>query len=362
MQLKVLANEPEVSARSAICVDAETFGIIFEKNADEKLPMASTTKIITAVTAIENSDLSEVVTVSANAAATEGSSIYLSEGEELKLGDLLYALMLESGNDAAVAIAEHISGSENAFAELMNETCRKAGANNTNCVTASGLDDENHYTTARDLALIARYAMKNDEFKKIVSAKAHEIPWQGRDWDRTLNNHNKLLKTYPGATGIKTGYTKKSGRCLVSSAERDGFGAIAVTLSDPDDWADHKKLLDFAFSEYKNTKCIFKKGIRLGTIKVAGSNDELPYASSRDLYLRECREPLDISVKYNIEDNLGAPISQNAIIGSADVYNGGLYITTVNLTASADAEKNDLSFEYRERCIFLIKILLEQMR
>lgn len=362
MQLKVLANEPEVSARSAICVDAETFGIIFEKNADEKLPMASTTKIITAITALENCSVDDTVTVSSNAAATEGSSVWLAEGEKLNLVDLLYALMLESGNDAAVAIAEHISGSEDAFAALMNETCKMAGANSTNCVTASGLDDENHYTTARDLALIARYAMQNEDFKKIVSTQNYRIPWKGKGWDRSLKNHNKLLASYPGANGIKTGYTKKSGRCLVSSAEKDGFGAIVVTLSDPNDWEDHKKLLDFAFSEYKSTKCVFEKGETLGTIEVAGSREKLPYSADRDLYLKECRDPLGISVRYNIKEELGAPVSKNDIIGSADVYNNGLYITTVNLTASQNAEKNDLSYEYKEGYIFLIKILLEQMR
>ena len=362
IQTKAYATEPKVSARAAICVDAETFGIIFEKNADEKLSMASTTKIITAITAIENGNINDIVTVSANAAGTEGSSIWLGTGEKLTLSELLYALMLESGNDAAVAIAEHISGSEEAFSQLMNETCRKIGAFSTNCVTASGLDDENHYTTARDLALISRYAMHNDEFKKIVSTKAYTIPWQGKEWGRALENHNKLLRSYEGAVGIKTGYTKKSGRCLVSAAKRGELETIVVTLSDPDDWNDHKKMLDYSFEQYKNIKNILRKGNIAGSIEVAGSNDRVSYSPDESLSLRECKEPLCVTLKYNIEDKIDAPVKKGDILGSVDVYNEGIYITTVNLSATDDAEKNDLSYAYRERYVFLIKTLLELMR
>ncbi len=362
MQTKAYASEPEVSARAAICVDAETFGIIFEKNADEKLPMASTTKIITAITAIENGDLNDIVTVSANAAGTEGSSIWLEPGEKLTLSELLYALMLESGNDAAVAIAEHISGSEEAFSSLMNETCKKAGAVSTSCVTASGLDDINHYTTARDLALISRYALRNDDFKKIVSTKSCTIPWQGKDWGRALENHNKMLKSYDGAVGVKTGYTKKSGRCLVSAADRGELETIVVTLNDPDDWSDHKKLLDYSFENYTSLKSILKEGAAAGSIEVAGSKERVSYSPERSLSLRECETPLDVTLKYNIEDKVDAPVEKGDILGSVDVYNNGLYITSVNLSASGNAEKNDLSYAYKERYIFLIKTLLELMR
>ena len=184
----------DISAKSAVLIDTETGRIIYEKNADERLAMASTTKIITAITAIKYGNLSDVVTVSLNAATTEGSSVWLSEGEKLSLSDLLYAMMLESGNDASVAVAEHIGGDVDSFAKLMNITCKEAGAFSTNCITPSGLDDDMHYTTAKDMAKIARFAMKNKTFREIVSTYHYIMPSTNRsDTDRDFYNTNKLL-------------------------------------------------------------------------------------------------------------------------------------------------------------------------
>ena len=212
-----------ISAQSAVLIDGTSGRILYEHNAYQKLPMASTTKIMTGLLACESGKLSETVKTSAFASGTEGSSLWLKVGEEQSLEDLTYGLMLKSGNDAAVSIAEYLGGNTDAFALLMNKRAKEIGAVNTNFKNPHGLDHEEHYTTAYDLALIAREAMKNETFRKIVSTKTYSIPMQNEKWDRHLKNHNKLLWQYEGCNGIKTGYTKKCGRCLVSSAKKGGL-------------------------------------------------------------------------------------------------------------------------------------------
>lgn len=253
------ANVCAVSARSAVLIDKASGRILYEKNACEKLPMASTTKIMTALIACESGKTEETVKTSAFASGTEGSSLWLKVGEEQKMENLLYGLMLKSGNDAAVALAEHLGGSVEAFSLIMNERAKEIGALNTNFVNPHGLDAEGHFTTAYDLALIAREAMKNKDFKKIVSTKTYAIPMEGELWDRALKNHNKMLWLYDGCNGVKTGFTKKCGRCLVTSAAREGKELICVTLNAPSDWSDHKELLDYGFENYEK-KVLFKKG------------------------------------------------------------------------------------------------------
>ena len=212
--------------------------------------MASTTKIMTALVTIEGYDLDLKVTVTKESVGIEGSSIYLCEGEVLTLRQLVYALLLSSANDAATAIAIGTAGSVEAFAEKMNETAARLGLQNTHFDNPHGLDSETHYTTAEDLARLAAYAMQLPEFRKIVSTYKTYIPMGDNEKARLLVNHNKLLNMYDGAVGIKTGYTKKSGRCLVSAAEKDGILLIAVTLSAPDDWNDHIAMLNFGFDNY----------------------------------------------------------------------------------------------------------------
>ena len=248
-----------ISAKSAVLIDGMSGRILYGHNAYEKLPMASTTKIMTGLIACESGKLKENVKTSAVASGTEGSSLWLKIGETQTLENLTYGLMLKSGNDAAVAIAEYLGGSIDAFSLLMNKRAMGIGAVNTNFKNPHGLDAEEHYTTAYDLALIAREAMKNDTFRKIVSTKNYTIPQEGEKWDRALKNHNKLLWQYEGCNGVKTGFTKKCGRCLVSSAERNGMRLICVTLNASDDWNDHKYLLDYGFTNYKG-KTVAKKG------------------------------------------------------------------------------------------------------
>lgn len=351
-----------VSAKAAVVIEAETGRIIFEKNSNEKLPMASTTKIITAITAIEKGNLSDIVTVSENAANTEGSSVWLETGEKLTLEELLYALMLESGNDAAVAIAEHIGGNVPEFIKMMNETASFAGASSTNCVTPNGLDDEFHYTTAYDLAKISAYAMKSDVFRKIVSCYKTTIPWEGKEWDRSLVNHNKLLNMYDGANGIKTGYTKKSGRCLVSSAERDGWEVIAVTLNDSDDWNDHINLLDYAFNAGSQKEVILEKDISLGEIEVLGSKKRISYGVSEQVEVRKLRESDFFEISYSLPDKLKSPVKKDDIIGNANIYcNGDLY-KTVPIKALNSADRDKIWYIFKENFKKSLETLLNLVR
>ncbi len=269
------ANTPalsvSVSAESAVLINAENGEIYFEKNAYSRLPMASTTKIMTALVALENSEPDDAVFVDARAVGVEGSSVYLTEGELLTMEELLYALLLSSANDAAAAIAYEIGGSIEEFAEMMNIKAEELGLHDTHFENPHGLDSEAHYTTARDLAFLTAEALKNETFARIVSTYKTTIPCNGGS--RYLINHNKLLKSYDGAVGVKTGFTKKSGRCLVSAAERDGLTLIAVTIKAPDDWNDHKAMLDCGFSAYHKIKAV-GRGDYILNLPVSGGKEQ----------------------------------------------------------------------------------------
>lgn len=250
--LPVLRDVGGVSAKSAVLIDANSGQVLYEKDASVRLPMASTTKIMTALCALELADADTLITVDARAVGVEGSSIYLREKEQLTLLQLLYALLLASANDAAVAIAIGTAGSVEAFADHMNQKAASLGLENTHFENPHGLDSEQHYTTARELALIAREVLKHPLLRTICATKKITIPQAEAQGVRMLINHNKMLRYYDGAIGVKTGFTKKSGRCLVSAAERDGLTLIAVTLCAPDDWNDHTRMLDAGFAAYES--------------------------------------------------------------------------------------------------------------
>lgn len=237
-----------VSAEAAVLYCPDNGQFLYEKNADRFMLIASLTKIMTAVVVLENCKTSDVVCVDSRAVGIEGSSAYLSAGEKFTVLDLLYALLLESANDAAVALALHTSGSIEKFADLMNEKAAELGLAASRFANPHGLDAEEHGSSARDLALLCGYALKNKTFKRITSTKSIRIDDGGGENTHFLINHNRMLSIYDGAIGVKTGYTKASGRCLVSSAERDGVTVIAVTLNAPGDWNDHKVMLDYAFT------------------------------------------------------------------------------------------------------------------
>ena len=243
---------PEVSAEAAALCDAVSGRILCGKNETRRLPMASTTKVMTALVTLESLPLTAVIRIPKEAVGVEGSSVYLRAGDAYTVEALLYALLLQSANDAAAALAYAVAGSLPAFAEKMNHRAAELGLSDTHFVTPHGLDDPEHYTTAADLAKIAAAALENPDFARIVSTRRYLFTTVDHTLPRALVNHNKMLILYDGAVGVKTGFTKKSGRCLVSAARRDGLLLVSVTLNAPSDWNDHKKMLDYGFAEYES--------------------------------------------------------------------------------------------------------------
>lgn len=238
------------TAEAAALIDVTSGRILVSSSGDKQMRIASLTKIMTAIVAIEHGRLSDNVTVSSKASGKEGSSIYLKPGEQMSLENLLYGLMLRSGNDAAVAIAEHVGGSLEGFVYLMNEKAQLLGLSRTQFKNPHGLDEQGHYSTANDVAKLTAYALNNPVFREIVKTKTKSAPNPNEAWDYKWFNKNKMLAIYDGADGVKTGYTKLAKRCLVSSATRNGQQLAAVTLNDPNDWADHRKLLDYGFESF----------------------------------------------------------------------------------------------------------------
>ena len=333
----VYAAEPAGGyARAAIVIDGGTGKVLYEKNIYEKLGMASTTKIMTALCGIEFGNLKGEVKVSNRAAAVEGSSMYLKAGEKISLYNIITGLMLVSGNDAATAIAENVAGSEGGFVLLMNQKANEIGAYNTCFQNPHGLSNPTHYTTAYDLARITAYAMKNPIFAEIVSQKSKTVESISGD-KRTLVNHNKLLRIYDGCIGVKTGFTKATGRCLVSAARRDGLLLICVTLNDGNDWNDHMMMLDKGFSNHR-VQPLIKKGVVLAKAKVSGGterNVELIAENDESVAVKKGENPkLSISVKENI--SLEAPIKKGNVYLKADVLENGEKVGEINLVAAKD--------------------------
>lgn len=341
------AHAIDVSAASAVLIDALSEKIIYEKNAYAKMPMASTTKIMTAICAIENADLDRKIIVNSAAIGTEGSSIYLKYGEKLTVRELVYGLMLNSGNDAAVAIACEVSGSTKEFAHLMNKTAEKIGAKNTHFENPNGLDAAQHYTTAYDLALISAYAMKNTEFKKIVSTYSTTISYDGEDGKRHLKNHNKLLKMYDGCIGIKTGFTKKSGRCLVSAAEKNGITLIAVTLNAPNDWNDHTQMLNLGFEKTSLKRVITKDTYTRSVSVKNGTNNSVKLVFDDTFDVTQITDSNNkISLKYVIPDKITAPVGYRQPVGKVNIYLNGKYLGKVfAVTDSVVSRKDTKSFK-----------------
>ena len=338
-------SSPSLSAESVILLEAESGTTVFEKNAHTRLPMASTTKIMTALVALELAAPDTVICVDGRAVGIEGSSIYLCEGETLTLEALLYALMLESANDAAVAIAIGVAGSEEAFVEAMNAKAISLGLSHSHFANPHGLDDQSHYTTAYELARITQAALQNPLLKTIVSTKKTTIPHQSTDGVRLLVNHNKMLRQYEGCIGVKTGYTQKSGRCLVSAAKRDGVTMIAVTINSPDDWNDHTKLLDYGFSIYRSIE-LCPADFRF-CLPVVGGNDAymaVGVAQSVSVTLPIGSPVIEQTIQC--PRHLYAPIKEGDVCGQmlflCDINNDGIkeIIKEVPLVAQYSIEKD----------------------
>ena len=336
---------PTVSARSSVLYEPISQEFIYEKNSSLRLPMASTTKIMTALLAIERCDLNEEVTVPKEATGIEGSSVYLKPNDVISVRDLVYSVLLQSANDAATALALKISGDINSFSNLMNERAKEIGLCDTSFENPHGLDSSNHYTTARDLAVLASVALKNDTFKRICST--YKYSFYISDTQRTVVNHNKMLKLYKGADGVKTGYTDKSGRCLVSSATRDGLTLIAVTLDAPDDWSDHKKLLDMGFRDYEAIKLSDITPTEF-TISVSGGEKNFVKATLNSTDYAFSRKKSDASLhsQITVNDNVTAPISKGAAVGKIVIYEGDSVYREYDLVTADEvkAQKQNINF------------------
>jgi len=305
---------------SEILMELNSNRVLYQSNANSKKYMASTTKILTAIVVIENCDLTQTITVSSKTIGIEGSSIYLEEGEILSVKDLLYGLMLRSGNDCAVTLAVHCSGSIDKFATLMNETAFKIGALNSNFTNPHGLHDDNHYTTAYDLALISCYAMKNPIFREIVGTKVINIPHTTRNYDRKLINKNKMLNEFDGSTGIKTGFTKKAGRCLVSSCIRNGMELICVVLNCPPMFERSKALLSDGFSKYSMVK-LFESDNIIDFLPVKGTTKECGVYIKKDIRLPLTNaEKENLEIEYDYPKEIDLPIKKDQEIGSIKIY------------------------------------------
>lgn len=347
---------PSLSAKSAILIEAQSGKVLYQQNAFVRLPMASTTKIMTAIVAIESGNIGRTVSVSPDAVGIEGSSIYLYPNEKLTLEQLIYALLLESANDAATAIAIEVAGSVDAFAALMNQKAEELGLTATHFTNPHGLDNEEHYTTAYDLACIAAYALKNETFRKLCSTGRMTIPLKGDEGTRVLVNHNKMLSRYEGTIGVKTGFTKRSGRCLVSAAERDGLTLVAVTLNAPDDWNDHEKMLDFGFERYENESLAEKGGLTLPLSVVGGDTEYVLTSNTEALSAMLTKSHGNITCRVEADHILYAPIARGTVVGRViyscdgeDIVSSDLI--TLNEVAYKKAEKQGF-FAWLKALIF----------
>jgi D-alanyl-D-alanine carboxypeptidase (penicillin-binding protein 5/6) len=337
------AQELSPNSRAAVLIDVESGRILYQKNIRQQLPMASTTKIMTAITAIEEGDLQETVTAGIRAQNTGGSSIYLQAGERLSLEELLYGLMLQSGNDAAVAIAEHIGKSCEGFADMMNKKAARIGAAGSNFVNPHGLDQEGHFTTAGDLAKITAYALKNPVFKQIVATKQKKIPWWGRDYSRVLNNKNKILWQVEGGDGVKTGFTNKAGRCLVASASRDNWQLASVVLNCGPMWEESEALLEYGFSAYRQAT-YYEKGQFVKTIAVKGGKEErVRLVSDRNLKIALTDEEQErVVIVEDSDDLLKAPVAEGQIAGNIKVMLDGEVLMQANLVCQEEVKEKSI--------------------
>lgn len=343
------AQSLSVSAGGAVLIEAGSNKVLYSVNPHRKLPMASTTKVMTALLAIENCDLDTLFTVPDEAYGIEGSSIYLEKDEQISVRDLLYGLMLSSGNDAAVTLAINIGGSVQGFADMMNERAKIIGANNTNFITPNGLHNENHYTTAYDLALICSEAMRSDDFRTIVGTTYHKTTTGNHQ--RTLKNKNKILWQYDGGNGIKTGYTKDAGKCLTFAAVRGEMQLIGVVLNCYDMFPSAMKLMDYGFENYEMLKLVSADQV-VGRAYVQGAkNSILAILAKEDIMIPVRKNSQDApSVRIDINESLSAPIKAGETVGVIEVWEGETLLARKEALAERAVSIRDMKY-YLERLI-----------
>ncbi len=328
----------KLTARSAIVMDTVTGQILYERDIDARRYPASTTKMMTLIVALEHGKLDDIVTVSKNAEGVEGSTLWLVQGDKIPLGELLTGMMMHSGNDATVAVAEHIAGSVPAFVRMMNDKAEELGANSTHFMNPNGLPDEKHYTTAYDLAKIAAYGYSLPHFEEIVGKQEALYDWV-KDPAKKLRNENQMLWLYRGANGVKTGYTDAAGRCLVSAARRDGMQLVAVVLDSYYMWNDSIALLDYGFQN-AHPKTLVKKGEVVAKVDVAdGRHDELELVAAESLVaVEKTGETAKVERKVEVPHEVAAPIKKGDVIGKVICYYDGKAQGSIYLLAAQDVE------------------------
>ena len=341
----VPANDalPSVTAKSAIVIEALTGRVLYSRNADALCYPASTTKIMTLIMALEKGNLDDVTKVSVNAADTEGSTVWLEYDERVRIRDLLYGMMLVSGNDAAAAIAEHYMGSSANYAEKMTKRAHELGAVHTNFRNVSGLPDPQHYTTARDLAMLTAYGYSIPGFEDIVSSKNHMMLREREPYNRDVENENILLWIYNGANGVKTGYTDDAGRCLVSAAKRNGIQLIAVVFDSLYMWNDSIAMLNYGFQNIEPVTVV-KKGSKAAAVPVRGGSKKMVDLVAEDsVVLPKCKTDRDkYDVKYDVPDSLNAGIHRGDVVGNEIILYNGKQVASVSLIASESIERKSL--------------------
>ncbi|MBC8580323.1 D-alanyl-D-alanine carboxypeptidase family protein [Zhenhengia yiwuensis] len=341
-----------IYSKGSVLIEKESKRVLYEKNAHEKMAMASTTKIMTCIVAIESGKLDEIVTVSGRAARAPKVKLNLKTGEKQKLGDLLYSLMLESHNDTAVAIAEHVGGSVEEFCAMMTEKAKAIGAENTCFETPNGLDGQSHYSTPYDMALIAAYALDNPEFVKIINTPQIEIPTTQVEGSKkhALINKNRFLSQYEGAEGVKTGYTSKAGHCFVGAVKKEDMELIGVALGAGWDskgksrkYTDVIKLMNYGYNNYKKYK-VLDKGEEKGSVKVTNGKveDVTLYVDETVILPLTEHEKETIELKKTVTDELQAPIDENQAVGKVEVICDGKVLKKVDLLASQKVDKANL--------------------
>ncbi len=362
-----LPAPPVTQGKAVLLMDAHSGRVLYEKNAHQRMSPASVTKIMTGLLVVENGNLNRTVEISKNAASTPESSIWLEEGEKVTVCQLLYALMLNSANDASVALAESVAGSVEAFVELMNKRARELGMKNTNFRNPHGLEEPGHYTTAYDLALVSREAMTYQAFCQIVAAKTHKIPWADNDYDRLLINKNRLLWRYDGAVGIKTGYTKQAGNCVVGAAQKGPLMLIAVSLNSPTVYPDLQALFDYGFANYR--LLTLKEAAQLSVeVPVLNGQEEKVLAFPKtDLKVAVTEaEEAQTSYTVHIDDAITAPVREGQVVGTCTIHVGDEEAGTVELVAGTSVAEKPPLLTLLERVlsfaakavIFLLKAFL----
>ncbi len=335
------SSDLSVSAKACVLIDASTGKVLFEKNSNNILQMASTTKIMTTLLSIESGNLDEYFEVDSNAIKVEGSSMGLVEGDKVTKRILCYGMMLPSGNDAANATAVRVAGSIEKFAEMMNNRAKKIGMTNTHFVTPSGLDDNTdlHYSTAYDMALLTQEALRNPIFREICSTTKVKLEYGNPPYTRWLQNTNKLLKSYEGIIGVKTGFTDKAKRCLVSACERNGVTLICVTLNASNDWNDHMKLYNYGFSVVKKVE--IPADLMDMYTSVVGGKRELAYIKQQSAPTTVLYGSNDLKVKKVIilPPFLYAPLKKGDIVGRADYIVDNKVVESIPLVVNEDVDE-----------------------